>query len=256
MSQQGLDRPILLERLQSILSELYAAVTRQLPVTATPDSSSVPSVDPSLQSFSSPDGQVTGSLQTFKGEAIDWLVYSWLNAAPMKFSTMRLSIWLGPQIQVPHLMFELGTIPHLFFYMDYIPRVDVWTDLSYTERYYEPAQDDYLELRNNPDLSLFVSKGLYIRQLQSPVQLCFTCPDTEDSLLLIQKTAQQMCSRWLTWVEQAQPVPVADQAALAQRDRQIRQISAERDPGNAAVVKIFGSEFADRLVQALWVGSN
>lgn len=239
-----LDRTVLLDTLQNILSELYAEVTSHLPVTLISD--------PVLENFSSADGQVTGSLQTFTGEAIDLLVYSSFHAAPLKFSTLRLSLWLGPQIQVPHLVFEFGTVPHLFFYMDYIPRVDLWADLSYGERYYEPAQDTYLKLRNDPNLTFFVSKGLYVRQVQSPVNLCFTCPGTEASLALIQQTAHEMSAQWLRWVEQAEPVPVEAQAALSQRDRQMRRISAERDPGNAAVVRLFGHEFADRLVRSLW----
>lgn len=239
-----LDRTALLDILQSILSELYVEVTRRLPVTLISD--------PALENFSSPDGQVTGSLQTFTGEAIDLLVYSSFHAAPMQFSTLRLSIWLGAEIRVPHLVFEFGTIPHLFFYMDYIPRVDLWTDLSYGERYYEPAQATYLKLRNDANLSLFVSKGLYVRQVQSPVNLCFTCPGTEESLALIRQTAHEMSAQWLDWVEQAEPVPAEAQAALSQRDRQMRRISAERDSGNAAVVRLFGHEFADRLVQSLW----
>jgi hypothetical protein len=75
------------------------------------------------------------------------MVYSWFNAAQMRFSTMRLTLWLSPLIQVPHLAFEFGTKPDLFFYIDYIPRVDLWSDLSYTESYYEPVNATYLELR-------------------------------------------------------------------------------------------------------------
>ena len=242
--QAELDRTILLEQLQGILSELYGKVTNHLSVSSR--------CDPSLENFSSSDGHFSGSLQTFAGPEIEWLVYSWFNAAPMKFSTMRLSIWLGPQIQVPHLVFEFGTVPQLFFYMDYLPRVDLWSDLSYVEQYYEPAQSTYLKLRDNPSLSLFVSKGLYIRQVQSPAHLCFTCPGTEESLTLVRETAQAMCDRWLTWVDRAEPVPSEAQVVLAKRDRQMRRIAAERDPGNAAVAKVFGNEFADRLVRSLW----
>jgi len=57
---------------------------------------------------------------------------------------MRLTVWLKSHIRVPHLAFELGTVPSLFFYMDYIPRVDLWTDLTYLERYYEPMQSTYI----------------------------------------------------------------------------------------------------------------
>lgn len=242
--QTDLDHAALFDRLQSILNELYGRVTDRLSVS--------PHLNPNLQNFSSPDGAITGSLETFSGSEIDWLVFSWLNSAQLKFSTMRLTCWLSPQMQVPHLAIELGAIPHPFFYIDYIPRVDLWTNLAYVERYYELVQPTYLELRNNPDLSVFVSKALYVRQVQSPAHLCFTCPSTESSLALIQQTAQEMCDRWLSWVEQAESVPAAEQDALAKRDLLMRRISAERDPGNAMIAKIFGSEFANQLVRSLW----
>lgn len=239
-----LDHATLFAQLQGILSELYAEVTQQLVI--------LPQPNQPLQSFSSPDGNVTGSLSTFTGKELDWLVYSWFNAAHMRFGTMRLTLWLSPLIQVPHLAFEFGTKPDLFFYVDYIPRVDLWSDVSYTERYYEPINSTYLELRENPNLSLFVSKALYIRQLQSPTPLCFTCPATEDSLSLIRNTTHEMCSRWLSWVKQAEPVPVDRQPLLAERDLQMRRIVAERDPGNAVAAKIFGAELANQLIRSLW----
>jgi Red chlorophyll catabolite reductase (RCC reductase) len=243
-SQANLDRASLFGQLQSILSELYGEITHQIVIQ--------PQSNQPLQSFSSPDGNVTGSLLTFTGEEIDWLVYSWFNAAQMGFSTMRLTLWLSSLIQVPHLAIEFGTKPDPFFYIDYIPRVDLWSDLSYTERYYNPINATYVELRENLNLSLFVSKALYIRQLQSPTSLCFTCPATEDSLLLIRNTAHEMCSRWLTWVKQAEPVPVERQTILAERDLRMRRITAERDPGNALAEKIFGVELANQLIRALW----
>lgn len=243
-SQADLDHASLFGQLQSILSELYGEVTHQIAI--------LPQSNQPLQSFSSPDGNVTGSLLTFTGEEIDWLIYSWFNAAQMRFSTMRLTLWLSPLIQVPHLAFEFGTKPDPFFYMDYIPRVDLWSDLSYTERYYDPMDATYLALRENPNLSLFVSKALYVRQLQSPTSICFNCLATEDALSLIRNTAHEMCSRWLTWVKQAEPVPVDRQTVLAERDLRMRRITAERDPGNALAVKIFGTELADRLVRSLW----
>lgn len=243
-SQNDLDHATLFMHLQSILRELYEEVTQQLTV--------LPQSNQPLQTFSSPDRTVIGSLLTFTGEELDWLVYSWFNAAQMRFSNMRLTLWLGPRIQVPHLAFEFGTKPDLFFYIDYIPRVDLWADLNYTERYYEPLNATYLELRDNPHLSLFVSKALYVRQMQSPTSLCFTCAATEDSLALIRQTSQAMCARWLTWVKQAVPVPLDRQAPLAERDLQLRRTIAERDPGNAVAVKIFGAELAERLIRSLW----
>lgn len=243
-SQADLDHASLFGQLQSILSELYEEVTQQigvLPWSAQP-----------LQSYSSFDGSVTGSLLNFTGKQLDWMVYSWMNATQMRFSAMRLTLWLSPLIQVPHLAFEFGLRPDLFFYIDYIPRVDLWGDLSYAERYYDPVNPTYLELKENPNLSLFVSKALYVRQIQSPTSLCFSCPATENSLLLLRNTAHEMCSRWLTWVKQAEPVPVDRQPILAERDLLMRRTIAERDPDNVLAVKLFGAELTDQLIRSLW----
>ncbi|MBW4491360.1 MAG: hypothetical protein KME12_26730 [Trichocoleus desertorum ATA4-8-CV12] len=243
-SQAALDHASLFRQLQSILSELYGEVTQQLTI--------LPQRTQPLQNFSSPDGNVTGSLLNFTGEEINWVVHSWINAAQMRFSAMRLTLWLSPLIQVPHLAFEFGTRPDPFFYIDYIPRVDLWSDFSYTERYYAPMNATYLELRENPNLSLFVSKALYVRQMQSPTSLCFTCPATEDSLALIRNTAHGMCTRWLTWIKQAEPVPIDRQPLLVERDLLMRRTIAERDPDNALAEKLFGSELTDQLIRALW----
>ncbi|NJN89042.1 MAG: red chlorophyll catabolite reductase [Leptolyngbyaceae cyanobacterium SL_5_14] len=243
-SPTNLDHTTLFVQLQNILSELHEEVTQQLTI--------LPQSDQPLQSFSSPDGNVTGSLLTCAGEEIDWMVYSWFNAAQMKFSTMRLTLWLSPLIQVPHLAFEFGTKPDLFFYIDYVPRVDLWSDSSYTERYYSSMNATYLDLRENPNLSLFVSKALYVRQFQSPTSLCFTGSPTEDSLSLLRNTAREVCSRWLTWVKQAEPVPSDRRPALAERDLRMRRMTAERDPGNALAAKIFGEELTNQLIRSLW----
>lgn len=211
-----------------------------------------PNDDQPFREFTSPDGHMSGSLLTFSGDIVDKLIHSKIDASAMGFGTMRLTIWLNSSIRVPHLTFEFGTIPNLFFYIDYIPRVDLWADINYVQTYYEPVKSLHAELRDRPNLSVFVSKNLYIRQLQSPAHICFTCSSTEDSLSLIESLSRDMCTRWLGWVEQAIPVPDEAQAALAERDLRMRRITAESDPGNAAAARIFGEEFTQQLVRALW----
>lgn len=243
-TQEKIDQPTVFERLTSILGELHEEIKQQLFI--------FPKENQPFREFTSSDGKINGSLLTFCGEVIDKLINTKINAIPMGFGTVRLVVWLNSSIDVPHLVFDFGTTPDIFFYMDYIPRVDLWNDLDYLQRYYATAGSTHLKLRENSDLSVFVSKSLYIRQLQSPVHISFTCPNTEDSLGLIHKVAHEMCDRWLTWVKQATPVPDTARSALAKRDFRIRRISAERDPDNAAVAKIFGDDFIQQLVKALW----
>jgi hypothetical protein len=62
-SSIDLDHATLFVQLQNILSELYGEVTQQIAI--------LPQSNQPLQSFSSPDGNVTGSLLTFTGKETD-----------------------------------------------------------------------------------------------------------------------------------------------------------------------------------------
>jgi Red chlorophyll catabolite reductase (RCC reductase) len=209
-----------------------------------------------LQEYSNADGTVTGLLNAFSGAEIDWLVHSWLRNPQQNFNTMRLTTWLKPHICVPHLAFEFGTIGRIFFYMDYVPRTDLRTDIDYLERYYEPVNQTFLQLQANQNLSLFTSKSLYIRQFQSPISLCYTCPVTEESLELVRTVANEMLDRWLIWVNEAEPVPEDTRETLAERDLFLRRTSAERDPGNQMAVRMFGEELTHKLICGLWGGER
>ncbi len=235
------------DQLWKILAELQQKLNHHFELHPTP-------AEQPLETFTNSDGSISGRLNTFSSPEIEWLVCSCLQN-PQGFSTMRLTTWLSSRIDVPHLVFEFGTMPSVFFYIDYLPRVDIWTDLSYLERYYEPVNPTYLKLRDHPQLSLFVSKGLYVRQVQSPVNLCYTCFNAEEGVPLIRAIAHEMIDRWLGWVDTATPVAPEAQPSLAARDLQMRRIAAERDPGNQMASKLLGSELASRLIGALW-GAN
>lgn len=245
----GIDNTPVFARLWNILGELRHKLDARFELH--PDSSTK-----HLQAYSAPDGNAKGSLNTFSGPEIDWLVHSWIGNPKSSFSNMHLTIWLGSQIRVPHLAFAFGTVPDIFFYMDYIPRTDLFTDLEYLDRYYEPVNQTYLTLRTNPRLLPFISKNLYIRQAQSPTSLCYTCKGEEDMLEVIRTVAHDMLDRWLGWVDEAEPVSEDERAALAARDLLVRRTIAERDPANEMGVRMFGAEFTNTLVRALWGGNK
>lgn len=244
--QPDIDSTAVFEQLWGITNELrhkLDAYSKLHPEPSTKD----------LQEYSSSDGNVKGSLNTFSGREIDWLVHTWLrNPKKSNFSTMRLTVWLKSHVRVPHLTFEFGTIPNIFFYMDYIPRTDLLTDPEYLALFYEPVNETYLKLQADPSLSSFTSKSVYIRQFQSPISLCYTCSATDYTLNLIQTVAHEMLERWLTWLKEAEPVPEDMRAALAERDLFVCRTSAECDPGNKFAVQMFGTELTNKLIQALW----
>jgi hypothetical protein len=217
-------------------------------------------VDDSCADFMPYDGLpgtgAKGFLSTWTGPGIDWMVHSWVGNPQFGFSNMHFTVWLGPETDVPHLAFALGTVPDLFFYLDFLPRVDMSVETAYLDRYYEPNNARALELRQNPDLTLFVSKSLYVRQVISENALCYTCKHTPENIALIRTLTHDLFAQWLGWLNAAEPTPPETRPALAARDLAIRRNSAERDPANAIGVRLFGAELTERLVRGLWGGDR
>jgi hypothetical protein len=203
-------------------------------------------------SYQSPDGSVRGSLETFSGPEIDWLVHSWLGNPGSGFTNIHLNTWLGPQVRVPHLALVLGTIPEVFFYFDLVPRVDMHCDLDYLDRYYAPFNQMFLDFTAHPAMRRFVSREIYMRQAISPCGLCFTCPPEDEILALLECSAHRLIDQWLAWVDEAAPVPEAERAALRARDERLRRNVAERDPANALAERLLGPELTRELVGVLW----
>ena len=204
-----------------------------------------------------PDTGATGYIGAYAGEEIDWLIHSWTGNPKMSFTNMHLTINLGPHVKVPHFGFALGTVPDIFWYMDYVPRVDMLVDTDYAEKYYygEP-NDNYLEMDRNPNFTPFVSREFYTRLAQTPNSICQGAPFTDENLETVRTYAHRQIDRWLKWVDEAEPVPEADRAALAARDELIRRTICERDPANVVVDKLFTKEMGDYLVKTLWGGTR
>jgi hypothetical protein len=205
-----------------------------------------------LADYGTADGSTKGHLTAWSGDEVDWLIHSYMGTPARSFSNMHLTVWLGPQIDVPHFGMALGTIPDMFVYLDLIPRVDLTTDLDYLDRYYEPSNATFLEFEANPAFSPFVSRCLYMRQAQSRTSLCYKAAPSAANIDLVRKAAHAKVDEWLQLVAAAKPVPVEQQAALAQRDLLVRRTISERDPANIMGEKIFGKDLTDRLVGTLW----
>lgn len=204
--------------------------------------------------YHSLDGNASGSLNGFTAKEIEWMIHSRIGNPKYSFSNAHLTVWLKPHTNAPHWGMAMGTIPDVFVYIDFIPRVDLWTDLNYLDRYYEPLNEIFIKVRSHPLLSPFISKTLYMRQAQSQTSLCFTCKPSEEAFALIEQTAHDLMDRWLTCVDQGEAVPAAQQQTLRERDRLIRRAIAERDPANPMGVRLFGEQMTDELVKGLWGG--
>lgn len=204
-----------------------------------------------FQTFGTADGLCRGSVNTFHGPEIDYLVDSWLGNPAGGFTNLHMNTFLGPQLRVPHLGIAMGTIPDLFLYLDFLPRVDMTVDTAYLDQYYAGLNSLFLEMLDRPGFRPFVSRTVYVRQAISPCGICMNADITDENIELVRTLAHRLMDRWMQFVDEATPVPIEERAALNARDRHLRRTVAERDPANALVVRLFGAEMTHRLVESL-----
>ena len=206
--------------------------------------------------YSSLDGNAKGSLNTFTGPEIDWLVHAHIGNPKFSFTNMHFTVWLGPQINAPHFGMAMGTMPDIFFYFDYIPRVDLMVDLDYLDKYYEPVNAKWREFQDNPEYRPFVSRNVYMRTSVSQTGFVYLVKPSDQAVAEIRDLAHWMFDGWLKNVNEAPATPENERAALAARDLHIRRAVADRDPANVVGEQLFGKETADKLVRGLWGGDR
>ena len=204
-----------------------------------------------VHDYGSPDGNMRGSIRAFRGGLIDWAIDSWIAAPKGGFCNHHLTLWLTPEVKVPHLGLAIGTIPQLFFYCDIIPRGDLWTDTAQLDRYHGAVNQQFMDVTADPRFKPFVSKEIYIRQAISPAGLCLQGEVDDKAIADLLAICDQRLTQWITWVKEAEPVPEAERPALAARDAQVRRTICERDPANIVAERVLGAEMTQKLVNTL-----
>jgi hypothetical protein len=194
-------------------------------------------------------GDFEGSLSTFTGPRVDWFVHSWIGNRKRSILDMNITVWLGPEIDVPHLCVVFGTVPLAYHYSDFIARRELAHNVDYLERYYAPENDDYLAFRGDQRFTWSVSHGTYMRALLSPVAHSYTAERTPAVVESMREYVNKRVDRWLSYVGAAEPVPVDERPALVERDRRLRRSSYEMDPMNSLAARFMGEETAGKMVQ-------
>lgn len=230
-----------------ILTEAKDRVTAALPVQPHPSSAG-------LGSWSTDDGAFEGSLNTYSGDAdhgAEWLVHSWIGNRSASILDMNLQVWLGPHIDVPHLVIVFGTIPQVFHFSDLVPRRDLMTDVDHLARYYDSENAAWLRLRGDDRFTWSVSHGSYMRAFLSPVGNSYVAERTDDVVETLREEVRARVDTWLEWVADAtanRPVPESERAQLRERDHLVRRYGYTLDPMNELSKKFLGAERVDELV--------
>jgi hypothetical protein len=196
--------------------------------------------------FTSPDKQMEGSFSAYTGNEVDWLVHSWIGNRKASILDMNATVFLGQQTQVPHLVIIFGTIPKLYFYAEYSPRMDLRMNLDYLKKYYEPANQDFLKFRSDPNWTRFVSHGTYLRSLMSPVATSATAELNDENIDTCEEFLGTFVDRWFRWLDEADKVPESEFSAQQHYDFTTRELGYRTDPMNVLTQKIFGDEEFNR----------
>src|SRR5690606_23435340 len=128
---------------------------------------------------------------------------------------------------------------------------------DYFDAYYAPNDAAWLDFKaEHPDFVWFTSRTGFIRSSLSPTAYCYSFPPTRPNLDTVAEVLRGRVDQWLSWVDEAEPVPAEERAALAARDLAIRRNIAERDPANVMGERLFGADLTARLVRGLWGGDR
>jgi hypothetical protein len=244
------DRRVVYDQLWQLSEELKDRVAGRFELTRDPSTED-------LEDYGAAPGEgARGRLRASSGPEMDWFVHAWTGQPERSFTNIHVTSWLGPHVKVPHLGYAFGTLPNVWFLIEYVPRSDLSVDLESLERYYEPVNGPWLDLRADERFQPFVSRSLYIRQVMSETSFCYSCQGTDDDLATIRELAHREMDRWLGWLDDAPLVPEEERAALAARDLAVRRNTAELDPANELGERFFGPELTRRLVRTLWGGDR
>jgi hypothetical protein len=200
--------------------------------------------------YQTPDGGFEGSLNTFEGDEIEWFVHSWIGNRQNSILDINFTVWLGPQVDVPHLGIVFGTIPRFYHYSDMLPRCDLPANYDYLARYYEPFNAEYLKLRGDTRFSWMVSHGAYMRAILTPLAASYAAERDLSLIPALEEYVHKLFDHWLGLVENAAPVPPERQREIQQRDHYLRQACYKYDPMNQLSRRFLGDELTDTLVNA------
>ena len=205
------DNSAMLERLWAIQCGWRDQVLAKVELTLDPETDDI-------RSYETDDGAARGELFSYRGPKIDYFVNSWIGNPALGFTNIHFNLWVAPEYKIPHLGIVFGTIPDLFFYADFASRVDMVEHTDYLDKYFAPANDDYLGMREVAGLTEFTSIDPYIRLSKSPVACGFSSEITDENIDRFAALGQKYLDQWFEWIADPELTPKDEIEAVRRRD--------------------------------------
>lgn len=193
-------------------------------------------------------GDFEGSLNTWSGTEVEWFVHSWIGNRKKSILDMNITVWLGPHIDVPHLVIVLGTVPRYYHYSELLARHDLADSPDHIARYYEAENPHVLSFWADQRFHWSVSHGTYMRAIATPATYSFMTEETDGIIDEFERRITERVDRWFAAVDAATPVPVEQRAALQARDHRLRENCYRLDPMNELAKTFMDPDHVDRMV--------
>ena len=162
---------------------------------------------------------------------------------------MNLQVWLGPHIDVPHLVLVFGTVPNVFHFSDVVPRRDPMVDVDYLNKLLRAREREVARPpRRRPVPLVGQPRHLHAGLQLADRQLLHGDLLRRRSRRALREAVRDRVDTWLQWVRDAEPVPVEERAALRERDHMVRKYGYTMDPMNELSKKFLGEQRVNELV--------
>jgi len=158
-----------------------------------------------------------------------------------------VSITPGPEYDIPYYIMDWDESEgHIFFICDLLPSVDVGHNLEQLQNYfYEPLDDIYNDYLEVPGMKPSVFH--WVRAIHSPYLITGTVEKTGKNVDMIYQCAVDYFNSWLKIYREAEPKDPASDYMMQVHERQknIRTLYREYDPGVGTLNKFLGDEMAE-----------
>jgi hypothetical protein len=193
------------------------------------------------------------------GQRIDWLTSEWaafcVHGHVQQIITSNLC-WTSPNLTVPHLLVELGTMPgtdRLLLYLAMVPKRDVsyeYVTTYYSKRPSTTVPRSWEELAAHclmiPGWTAWRSKTASVNCMGAGLACAHLIPAAD--VEMAGDIAMEAVNLWLGFLCSATPSPAGENVmAMATRDAGLRRMNTYGDPYFQALKEVVGGDAWDAM---------
>ena len=164
--------------------------------------------DPSVDELATFGGRTgpRGELHAWTGPEVDWCIHTWIGDPAAGFTNMHLTVLERARHDRAAPRHGLGHAPDVLVLHRLLPRVDLFVDLDYVDRYYEPTTTPTWRSERPRDLAVR-QPDTFTRSRCLPPRCASWCRPTDRWIDQMAEMANLPAHQWLSYHDDATPTP-------------------------------------------------